>query len=33
MVPARHGISVWTWGYQYLYQTGAYVKAAFESGC
>lgn len=33
VVAARHGISVFTWAYQYLYQTGAYVKAALQSDC
>ncbi|HEY3717268.1 MAG TPA: YdcF family protein [Jatrophihabitantaceae bacterium] len=33
LVAARRGISWLTWGYQYLYQTGGYVKAALQSGC
>jgi uncharacterized SAM-binding protein YcdF (DUF218 family) len=33
VVAARHGISVFTWAYQYLYQTGAYVKAVLQPGC
>jgi uncharacterized SAM-binding protein YcdF (DUF218 family) len=33
VVAARHGTSVFTWAYQYLYQTGAYVKAVLQSGC
>jgi uncharacterized SAM-binding protein YcdF (DUF218 family) len=33
VVAARRGISLLKWGYEYLYQTGAYVKAALQSGC
>ena len=33
LVAARRGISIGTWGYQYLYQTGAFVKAFLQSGC
>ncbi|HEY2299440.1 MAG TPA: YdcF family protein [Jatrophihabitans sp.] len=33
MVAARRGIGLSTWTYQYLYQTGAYVKAVLQSGC
>jgi hypothetical protein len=33
VVAARHGISPLKWGYEYLYQTGGYVKAALQSGC
>ncbi len=33
MVGTSHGMSVGKWAYEYLYQTGAYVKAALESGC
>lgn len=33
MVAARHGIGFSTWAFQYLYQTGAYLKAFTESGC
>jgi hypothetical protein len=33
MIAARKGIGLITWTYQYLYQTGAYVKAALQSGC
>jgi uncharacterized SAM-binding protein YcdF (DUF218 family) len=32
-VAARRDISPVTWAYQYLYQTGAYVKAALQQGC
>jgi DUF218 domain len=32
-VAARRDISVLTWVYQYLYQTGAYVKAVLQPGC
>ena len=30
LVAARRGISMLTWAYQYLYQTGAYVKAVYS---
>ena len=33
MVPARTGISVGEWAYQYLYQSGAYVKALLHPSC
>ena len=33
LVAARRGISMLTWAYQYLYQTGAYVKAVLQPGC
>jgi uncharacterized SAM-binding protein YcdF (DUF218 family) len=33
MVAARRGISVFAWAHQYLYQTGAYVKAVLQPGC
>lgn len=33
MVAARHGISFLSWGYQYLYQGGGFVKAFVERGC
>jgi uncharacterized SAM-binding protein YcdF (DUF218 family) len=33
LVAARRGITVFTWAYQYLYQTGAYVKALLQPGC
>ena len=33
MVGTSHGMSVGKWAYEYFYQTGAYVKAAIESGC
>lgn len=33
LVAARRHISIFDWAYQYLYQTGAYVKAALQSGC
>jgi uncharacterized SAM-binding protein YcdF (DUF218 family) len=33
VVAARRDISVFTWVYQYLYQTGAYVKAVLQPGC
>lgn len=33
MVAARRGIGPITWTYQYLYQTGAYIKAVLQSGC
>ena len=33
LVAARRHISIFNWTYQYLYQTGAYVKAALQSGC
>jgi uncharacterized SAM-binding protein YcdF (DUF218 family) len=33
MIPARVGIGWITWTYQYLYQTGAYIKAVLQSGC
>jgi DUF218 domain len=33
VVAARKRISLLDWGYQYLYQTGAYAKAALQSGC
>jgi uncharacterized SAM-binding protein YcdF (DUF218 family) len=33
MVPARKGISVGRWIYEYFYQTGGYVKAILHSGC
>ena len=32
LVAARR-ISMLTWAYQYLYQTGAYVKAVLQPGC
>jgi len=33
MAAARRGIGPATWIYQYLYQTGAYIKAVLQSGC
>jgi hypothetical protein len=33
MVPARKGISVGRWIYEYFYQTGGYVKAILHGGC
>ena len=33
MVAARRGISLWTWGYQYLYQTAGYTKAFLLTSC
>jgi uncharacterized SAM-binding protein YcdF (DUF218 family) len=33
MVAARKGIGLATWSYQYLYQTGAFIKAVLQSGC
>lgn len=33
MVAARRGISMFTRAHQYLYQTGAYVKAVLQPGC
>jgi hypothetical protein len=33
MVGTSHGMSLGKWAYQYVYQTGAYVKAALQSGC
>ena len=33
MVGTSHGASLGKWMYQFFYQTGAYVKAAVESGC
>lgn len=33
MVAARRGMSAFSWAYQYVYQTAAYVKAALQSGC
>jgi hypothetical protein len=32
-VAARHGITLWSWVYQSVYQTGAYVKALAKSDC
>jgi DUF218 domain-containing protein len=33
LVAARRHIAISDWAYQYLYQTGAYVKAILQSGC
>jgi uncharacterized SAM-binding protein YcdF (DUF218 family) len=33
LVAARRHISLGTWAYQYLYQTGGYVKAALQPDC
>ena len=33
MVGTSHGMSLGKWAYEYLYETGAFVKAAFEDGC
>ena len=33
VVAARRDISLFTWAYQYLYQTVAYVKAVLQQGC
>jgi uncharacterized SAM-binding protein YcdF (DUF218 family) len=33
MVGTSHGTSVGKWAYEFLYQTGAYVKAVVQSGC
>jgi hypothetical protein len=33
MVPANRGIGLWGWTYSYVYETSAYVKAAFQQGC
>jgi hypothetical protein len=33
LVAARHHIGPLNWAYEYFYQTGAYVKAALQSGC
>jgi uncharacterized SAM-binding protein YcdF (DUF218 family) len=33
MVPATKGISLADWAYQYLYQTGGYLRALTQSGC
>jgi len=33
LVAARRDISFLNWGYQYLYQTGGYVRAFLQSGC
>ena len=33
LVAARRGISMLAWAYQYVYQTGAYVKAVLQPGC
>lgn len=33
VVAARRDISPVTWAYEYLYQTGAYIKAALQQGC
>jgi hypothetical protein len=33
LVAARRHISIVDWAYEYLYQTGGYVKAALQSGC
>lgn len=33
LVAARRHIGIFDWAYQYLYQTGGYIKAALQSGC
>ncbi|MGX7677318.1 YdcF family protein [Jatrophihabitans sp. DSM 45814] len=33
MAAARKGISLGDWAYQYVYQTGAYLKAFLKPGC
>jgi len=33
LVAAHRGISVWSWPYQYVYQSAGYTKAFLQPGC